>query len=62
MCSDYNQRSQRQLETMVYTHPAVCSSYYKNAAGDVPTLFAWRILDYWNWTNRPDRNHYEFRR
>ncbi|WP_041324635.1 flavin-containing monooxygenase [Mycobacterium marinum] len=62
VCSDYNQRSQRQLETMVYTHPAVCSSYYKNAAGDVPTLFAWRILDYWNWTNRPDRNHYEFRR
>lgn len=61
VCQDYHRRSQRQLKNMVYTHPAVASSYYKNSAGDVPTLFAWRIVDYWKWTQRPDPNDYLLR-
>ncbi|GAB3010282.1 flavin-containing monooxygenase [Mycobacterium bourgelatii] len=61
VCQDYNRRSQRQLKKMVYTHPAVASSYYKNSAGDVPTLFAWRIVDYWKWTQRPDPDGYLLR-
>jgi 4-hydroxyacetophenone monooxygenase len=60
VCDDYNWRSQEKLKTMVYTHPAVASSYYKNSAGDVPTLFAWRIADYWKWTHRPNPDDYEF--
>jgi 4-hydroxyacetophenone monooxygenase len=47
---------------MVYTHPAVGMSYYKNSAGDVPTLFAFRIADYWKWTNRPNPDDYVFTR
>ncbi|ODR02089.1 flavin-containing monooxygenase [Mycobacterium intermedium] len=61
VCQDYNRRSRQQLKKMVYTHPAVSSSYYKNAAGDVPTLFAWRIVDYWKWTHRPDPDDYLLR-
>lgn len=61
VCADYNRRSRQQLTTMVYTHPAVSSSYYKNAAGDVPTLFAWRIVDYWKWTHRANPDDYVFR-
>ena len=61
VCDDYNRRSQEKLKTMVYTHPAV-SSYYKNSSGAVPTLFAWRMVDYWKWTNRPNPDDYEFRR
>lgn len=57
---DYHRRSQEQLQTMVYAHPAV-SSYYKNAAGELPSLYAWRIVDYWKWTNKPDPGHYELR-
>lgn len=60
VCADYPRRSQEQLKTMVYARPAV-GSYYKNAAGDLPSLFAWRIVDYWKWTNRPDPDHYELR-
>ncbi len=60
VCDDYNRRSNERLKTMVYTHPAV-DSYYKNSAGTVPTLFAWRIVDYWNWTSRPDPDDYELR-
>jgi 4-hydroxyacetophenone monooxygenase len=60
VCDDYNRRSQEQLKTMVYSHPAV-ESYYKNSAGDLPTLYAWRIVDYWKWTNRPNPDDYELR-
>ena len=57
VCADYDRRSQARLSTMVYAHPAV-SSYYKNSAGELPTLFAWRIVDYWRWTHHPDPSDY----
>lgn len=60
VCTDYDRRSQARLQTMVYAHPAVSSSYYKNAAGELPTLFAWRIADYWKWTHRPKPGDYSF--
>lgn len=61
VCDEYNRRSQERLKTMVYSHPAVSSSYYKNAAGHVPTLYGFRIFDYWRWTNRPNPDDYELR-
>ncbi len=61
VCDDYNRRSQARLKQMVYSHPAVTSSYYKNAAGDVPSLYGFRIFDYWRWTNRPNPEDYELR-
>jgi len=60
VCDDYNRRNQDRLKTMVYTHPKVVS-YYKNSAGTVPTLYGFRIADYWKWTNRPDPDDYELR-
>jgi 4-hydroxyacetophenone monooxygenase len=62
VCDDYNRRNQERLRAMVYTHPAVTSSYYKNTAGTVPTLYGFRIFDYWTWTNRPNPDDYELRR
>jgi len=61
VCTDYDRRSQERLKTMVYSHPAVTSSYYKNSAGELPTLFAWRIVDYWKWTHRPNPDDYELK-
>lgn len=60
VCEDYNRRNQERLKTMVYTHPKVVS-YYKNAAGTVPTLYGFRIADYWKWTSRPNPDDYELR-
>lgn len=60
VCAEYNRQNQERLKTMVYTHPAITSSYYKNSTGTVPTLFGARILDLWTWTNRPDPAAYEF--
>ncbi|CDO89108.1 4-hydroxyacetophenone monooxygenase [Mycobacterium triplex] len=61
VCDEYNRRSQERLKTMVYSHPAVSSSYYKNALGELPTLYGFRIFDYWRWTNRPNPDDYELR-
>jgi len=61
VCADYDRRSQERLKTMVYSHPAVTSSYYKNSKGELPTLFAWRIVDYWKWTHRPNPDDYELK-
>jgi 4-hydroxyacetophenone monooxygenase len=62
ICEDYHSRARERLEQMVYTHPAVSSSYYKNAAGHVPSLYGFRIFDYWRWTNRPNPEDFELRR
>lgn len=61
VCDDYNRRNQERLKTMVYSHPAVSSSYYKNAAGELPTLYGFRIFDYWRWTSRVNPQDYELR-
>lgn len=61
VCDDYNRRSQERLSRMVYSHPAVSTSYYKNASGGLPTLYGFRIFDYWQWTNRPNPDDYELR-
>jgi 4-hydroxyacetophenone monooxygenase len=60
VCEDYNRRNQDRLKTMVYTHPKVVS-YYKNAAGTVPTLYGFRIADYWKWTRSPNPADYDLR-
>jgi 4-hydroxyacetophenone monooxygenase len=60
VCDDYNRRNQHRLQTMVYTHPKV-ASYYKNATGAVPSLYGFRIVDYWKWTSRVNPDDYELR-
>ena len=60
IAAEYHRRNQQRLSTMVYTHPKV-ASYYKNSAGNVPTLFGGRISDYWSWTQRVDPDDYEIR-
>lgn len=61
VCADYDRRNQERLSQMVYSHPAISSSYYKNSSGGLPTLYGFRIFDYWRWTSRPDPEDYELR-
>lgn len=51
---DYYERTQRELAGMVWGHPAVKHSYYKDADGRIHVLSPWRIVDYWRWTKSPD--------
>ena len=42
------------MKGMVWSHPSILNSWYRNPAGRVTVLSPWRLLDYWRWTKRPD--------
>jgi 4-hydroxyacetophenone monooxygenase len=51
---DSYQRSQAELETLVWSQPIIKHSFYKDAAGKVHSLSPWRLVDFWTWTRTPD--------
>jgi 4-hydroxyacetophenone monooxygenase len=50
----YNERLQAELARMVWSHPSIRSSWYRNDAGKIFILSPWRLVDYWAWTREPD--------
>jgi 4-hydroxyacetophenone monooxygenase len=57
---EYYERTQAELETLVWSHEGVAHSWYKNAHGKIHILSPWRLVDYWNWTRNPDMSDYDF--
>ena len=55
---DYNARLQDELATMIWSHPSITHSWYRNDAGTITVLSPWRLCDYWTWTRAPDPAHY----
>lgn len=51
---EYNDRLQAELETMIWSHPSIRSSWYRNDSGRIFILSPWRLVDYWSWTRQPD--------
>jgi 4-hydroxyacetophenone monooxygenase len=39
---------------MVWSHPAVKHSYFKNSDGEIHTVSPWRLNEYWAATREPD--------
>lgn len=58
---DYNARLQAQLATMVWSHPSIRHSWYRNDAGETYILSPWRLVDYWTWTREPDLADFDLR-
>ena len=50
----YYERTQRELEGLVWSSPAIKHSWYKNAEGRIHILSPWRLVDYWAWTRELD--------
>jgi 4-hydroxyacetophenone monooxygenase len=48
--TDWHDRSQAEMRTMVWSQPTIKHSYFKNSFGEVHTLSPWRLVDYWTWT------------
>ncbi|MFE2869502.1 hypothetical protein [Embleya sp. NPDC059259] len=46
------------IRQLVWSHPTIKHSYFKNADGEVYTAGPWRLVDYWNWTKGPDLDDY----
>ena len=54
----FNEKLQREISQMVWAHPSIENSWYRNSKGKVTTLSPWRLLDYWRWTKQPDLDDY----
>ena len=44
---------------MVWSHPSIRNSWYRNESGKVTVLSPWRLVDYWTWTREPALDEYE---
>ena len=47
---EYAERYQREIGQLVWSHPAITHSHYKNPQGKVFTLSPWPLEQYWDWT------------
>ena len=56
----YQDRYDAEMAQMVWSHPAIKHSHYKNPSGKVYTLSPWPVPDYWRWTHRCEAGDYEF--
>jgi 4-hydroxyacetophenone monooxygenase len=52
--ADWHQRTQAEIKQMVWSHPAVKHSYFKNSDGEIHTVSPWRLNEYWAATRQPD--------
>ncbi len=50
----YYERTQRELDGLVWSHPSIQHSWFKNRQGRIHVLSPWRLVDYWAWTREPD--------
>jgi 4-hydroxyacetophenone monooxygenase len=50
---EYNARHREAHSKMVWSHPSVERSWYRNRKGRVTVLSPWRLVDYWRWTKEP---------
>ncbi len=52
--TEWHQRTQAEITKMVWSHPAVKHSYFKNADGEIHTVSPWRLNEYWTAVHEPD--------
>ncbi|MCU1485900.1 MAG: 4-hydroxyacetophenone monooxygenase [Actinomycetia bacterium] len=58
---DYYERTQRELEGLVWSHSSIEHSWFKNKQGRIHVLSPWRLVDYWTWTRAPDLDDFVVR-
>jgi 4-hydroxyacetophenone monooxygenase len=52
--AEWHRRTQAEIKNMVWSHPAVKHSYFKNADGEIHTVSPWRLHEYWAAVREPD--------
>jgi 4-hydroxyacetophenone monooxygenase len=58
--AEYVKRYRDEIGQMVWSHPSIAHSHYKNPAGEVFTLSPWPLDLYWEWTRQINPDHYLF--
>ncbi|GBE65844.1 monooxygenase [Mycobacterium sp. MFM001] len=59
---DWHRRTQTEIKKMVWSHPAVKHSYFKNADGEIHTVSPWRLNEYWSAVREPDWSQFVVRK
>lgn len=59
--SVWHQRTQTEIKKMVWSHPAIKHSYFKNPDGEIHTVSPWRLHEYWAAVREPDWSHFVLR-
>jgi len=57
----YYERTQRELEGLVWSHSSIRHSWFKNNEGRIHVLSPWRLVDYWTWTRSPNLDDFVIR-
>jgi 4-hydroxyacetophenone monooxygenase len=57
---EYSLRYQNEIDQMVWSHPSITHSHYKNPNGKIFTLSPWPLDRYWEWTRSIQRDDYAF--
>jgi 4-hydroxyacetophenone monooxygenase len=55
---EYIARHQAEISQLVWAHPSITHSHYKNPAGKIFTLSPWRMELYWEWTRSADMDDF----
>ena len=55
---EYIERYRAEIDQLVWSHPSIEHSHYKNPQGKIFTLSPWRMELYWEWTRAADPEHY----
>ena len=59
--TEWHQRTQDEIKNMVWSHPAVKHSYFKNADGEIHTVSPWHLNEYWAAVREPDWSQFVVR-
>jgi 4-hydroxyacetophenone monooxygenase len=57
---EYANRYRAEIGQLVWSHPSIQHSHYKNSQGKVFTLSPWPLDLYWEWTRHVERADYAF--
>jgi 4-hydroxyacetophenone monooxygenase len=58
VADEYAERHQAEISQLVWSHPSIEHSHYKNPNGKIFTLSPWRLELYWEWTREADPDEY----
>lgn len=57
----WHERTQTRIKKMVWSHPAVKHSYFKNPDGEIHTVSPWRLNEYWAAVREPEWSQFVVR-
>ncbi len=55
---EWHRRHQSEIATMVWAHPSIKHSYFKNADGEIHTVSPWRLPVFWKAVREPDWSNF----